>query len=207
MAMLLSFVPSTIPPNGPSGTSPPFDIELIFPLLALPLLALPALTLAVPVMLLFVYDKNNGVLEYLLSLGMSQADVFKAYLKASIFLASAMLLCETIVYSVIGVLVRFNVTILLLVMGLVFALSLSAVSFVTVVMMAFSSLQKQRVGANQPLGTGLGVMLVFPSIILPLVSPSNAIVAELGYSGIVIAVGLTALLVSGRVIRREKLLP
>lgn len=48
-------------------------------------------------------------------------------------------------------------------------LGLYAVAFSTVLMTAFSSLQKQRVGANQPLGIGLGVTLVMPSYILPLI--------------------------------------
>ena len=45
------------------------------------------LMFTMPVTLLYVYDKNNGVLEYLLSLGWNQSDVFKQYLKATLFLA------------------------------------------------------------------------------------------------------------------------
>src|SRR5208283_5693539 len=57
------------------------------PLLALPLDMVPVLMLATPVVLLFVYDKNNGVLEYLLSLGMTQRDIYMRYIKAALLLA------------------------------------------------------------------------------------------------------------------------
>lgn len=38
----------------------------------MPLDVLPAMMLSMAVLILFVYDKNNGVLEYLFSLGMTQ---------------------------------------------------------------------------------------------------------------------------------------
>lgn len=205
-AILITSLPVSAPP--PTGAvTPPFDVQLFFRFLALPFLTLPTLTLTTPVMLLFVYDKNNGVLEYLLSLGKDQTDVFMAYLKAAILLASIMFLCEIVVYIAVGVLIGVSLATLLLVSGLILALSLSAVSFVTVVMMAFSSLQKQRVGANQPLGTGLGVFLVMPSVFIPLASSSIAVLAELVYSITVIVVGLAALVAAGKLISREKLLP
>ena len=50
-------------------------------------MSLGLLMFTMPVTLLYVYDKNNGVLEYLLSLGWNQSDVFKQYLKAALFLA------------------------------------------------------------------------------------------------------------------------
>ena len=50
-------------------------------LLAVPLMIFGILFFVTPVILLYVYDKNNGVLEYLLSLGWNQSDIFKRYLK------------------------------------------------------------------------------------------------------------------------------
>ncbi len=185
-----------------TGT-PGVDPQVFFGFLALPFLTLPPLTLATPVMLVFVYDKNNGVLEYLLSLGKSQSDVFFSYLKAALFLATVMYAGEIAVYITTGLLAGVDLTSLILVSGLVLALSLSAVSVVSVAMMAFSSLQKQRVGANQPLGTGLEVFLVMPSIFISLIS----VFAELVYSLTVIIAGFIVLLLAGRLISREKLLP
>ncbi len=192
-----------IPPTAPNAGRFPVDPQLFFQFLALPFLTIPALTMTTPVMLVFVYDKNNGVLEYLLSLGKDQSQVFRAYLKAALFLASIVYLGEIIVYNVTGVLTGASLESLVLISGLVLALSLSAVCFVTVAMMAFSSLQKQRVGANQPLGTGLGVFLVMPSVFISFLS----IFAELAYSIAVIIVGLTSLVLAGKLINREKLLP
>ena len=185
-----------------TGT-PGVDPQVFFRYLALPFLTLPPLTLTTPVMLVYVYDKNNGVLEYLLSLGKNQSDVFFSYLKAALFLATVMYAGEIAVYLTTGLLAGIDLTSLILVSGLVLALSLSAVSVVSVAMMAFSSLQKQRVGANQPLGTGLGVFLVMPSIFISLIS----IFAELLYSLTVIIAGFIVLLLAGRLISREKLLP
>jgi hypothetical protein len=70
-------------------------------------------------------------------------------------------------------------------------------------MMAVSALQKQRVGANQPLGTGIGVFLVMPSVFLSFLS----VFAEVLYSIVVIGAGLVVLVLAGRLINREKLLP
>ncbi len=50
-----------------------------------------------PVILLYVYDKNNGVLEHLLSIGWNQNDIFKQYLKAALFLAVTVFVGESVV--------------------------------------------------------------------------------------------------------------
>lgn len=184
-------------------STPGVDPQVFFRYLALPFLTLPPLTLTTPVMLVYVYDKNNGVLEYLLSLGKNQSDVFMSYLKAALFLATVMYGAEIVVYVTTGLVVGVDLGSLILVSGLVLALSLSAVCVVSVAMMAFSSLQKQRVGANQPLGTGLGVFLVMPSIFISLIS----IFWELVYSIAVIIGGLVVLVLASRLISREKLLP
>ncbi len=45
-------------------------------LLVVPTAALVGLVITIPVYLLFVNDKNVGVLEYLLAVGMGQGDIF-----------------------------------------------------------------------------------------------------------------------------------
>ena len=52
--------------------------------------------------MLFVYDKNNGVLEYLLSTGLDQLDIFKGYVKASLALATYLLVFAIILNTVVG---------------------------------------------------------------------------------------------------------
>jgi hypothetical protein len=112
-------------------------------LLSIPLLTTSALTLTTPVVLLFVYDKNNGVLERFLSLGMTQADIYRRYLKASVLLTLIFLPIILVAYLLTGWVVGTNMTILLEVSGLLVVLCLSVVTLVTMCMMAFGSLQKQ----------------------------------------------------------------
>jgi hypothetical protein len=204
-AALAIFLTNIQVPSGTSSArpSPPVDPQLFFRFLGLPFLTLPALTMATPVMLVFVYDKNNGVLEYLLSLGRDQSQIFRAYLKAALFLASIVYAGEITLYIATGLLAGVSFESLILISGLVLGLSLSAVCLVVVVMMAVSALQKQRVGANQPLGTGIGVFLVMPSVFLSFLS----VFAEVLYSIVVIGAGLVVLVLAGRLINREKLLP
>ncbi|MHB1868111.1 MAG: hypothetical protein ACYCPP_04110, partial [Nitrososphaerales archaeon] len=82
-----------------------------------------------------------------------------------------------------------------------------AISFVTIAMMAFSSLQKQRVGSNQPLGMGFGVMLVLPTYFIPIVAPAFTIVGDLIIAVVVTISSLVLFLFASKLIRREKLLP
>ena len=120
------------------------------------LMSLGLLIFATPVTLLYVYDKNNGVLEYLLSLGWNQSDIFKQYLKAALFLALLLFIGEgaaiLIAGAIAGLMAVFALDLLML--FLTAFMGFSVVSLVTVAMMAFSTLQKQRVGANTPLGIG-----------------------------------------------------
>ena len=108
------------------------------------------LMFTLPVTLLYVYDKNNGVLEYLLSLGWNQSDVFNQYLKAALFLAVILFTGEGAAILIAGAIAGSTAVFLLdlLMLFLTAFLGFSVVSLVTVAMMAFSSLQKQRVGAN-----------------------------------------------------------
>jgi hypothetical protein len=138
------------------------DLATALPLVAVPLQVFAAVLFATPVLLLFVYDKNNGVLEYFLSLGMNQRDVYRQYLKAALILSSAIVWLEIVIDVVAGV-IEGTSGLMLEVSGLVVALAIPAVSFGSLVMMSFSSLQKQRVGSNQPLGMAIGVFIVMPA--------------------------------------------
>jgi hypothetical protein len=74
-------------------------------------------------------------------------------------------------------------------------------------MMSFSSLQKQRIGSNQPLGVAIGVFMVMPAYIIPLVLPSIAIQLDLTLAAIIGILFSLMYLSSSRLISREKLLP
>jgi hypothetical protein len=78
---------------------------------------------------------------------------------------------------------------------------------VSVCMVAFSSLQRTPMGANQPLGVIVGVVPMFPALILPFVFPAYAIVIDLTIAAITLLASLALLLSTGRLILREKLLP
>lgn len=176
------------------------------PFLAVPFQSLAAILFATPVLLLFVYDKNNGVLEYLLSLGMNQRDIYRQYLKGALTLAAVIVSFDVIIDLIVGLIegvARSTIEI----SGLVAAVALAAVSFGTLLMTSFSSLQKQRIGANQPLGQAIGSVVVVPSYILPLVVPSIAFWIDLVYAGVVVALALLTYSLSSRWISREKLLP
>jgi hypothetical protein len=205
LSNLMSIIPSIIPPdvNAPA----PVDLTSSFPLLSIALLSLSAVLFALPVIMLFVYDKNNGVLEYLLSTGLDQLDIFKGYVKASLVLAIYLLVFAIILNTVVGVLLGTSLTILVSIAILSFVIGISEVFLVSVCMVAFSSLQRTPMGANQPLGVIIGVVPMFPALILPLVFPTYAIVVDLTIAAITLVISLALLLSTGRLISREKLLP
>jgi hypothetical protein len=176
------------------------------PFLAVPFQTLASYLFCTPVLMLFVYDKNNGVLEYLLSLGMNQRDIYRQYLKAALILAGALVSFDIVIDVVIG-LVEGTAGLTLGIAVLVAVFALSAVSLGTLLMMSFSSLQKQRMGSNQPLGMTLGALVVFPSYFLPLAFPSFAFWIDLTLAGVVAVLSLVTFSLSTRLIKREKLLP
>jgi len=164
---------------------------------------------ATPLILLYVYDKNNGVLEYLLSLGWSQSDIFKRYLKASLFLASVAYVAEFIIIIIVSLIAGPTAIISgLLILAVIAGLGFSAVSLVTIAMMAFSSLQKQRVGANSPLALAIGVVIILPTFYVELFLPFGfGILFDLLVAGLAGILSVVLLTLSGRLIRREKMLP
>ena len=192
-----------------SGTGGALGMNLstALPLVSVALQVIAAITFSIPVLMLYVYDKNNGVLEYFLSLGMNQGDIYRQYLKAALILASGLIGFEIVVNVAAGLIYGASGVLLLEVLGLVVALALPVVSFDTLIMMSFSSLQKQRVGSNQPLGMAIGTFMVMPAYLVPLVVPSIALTFDLLLAGLIVVLSLAMYFSSSRLISREKLLP
>ena len=166
-----------------------------------------ALAFTTPVLLLYVYDKNNGVLEYFLSVGMDQGDIYKSYLKASLFLACILVVFEVTGNAFVGFLTGVSSEMIIEIAALTPLIAFSAVSFVTLIMMSFSSLQKERVGSNQPLGIAIGVFLVLPTYAIPFVFPSFAVIVDLALACVIVVLALVTFFLASTLIRREKLLP
>jgi hypothetical protein len=208
MLVLYGTILSNLLPLLPTNTvNTPIDLTSIFPLLSVAILSLSALLFSMPVVMLFVYDKNNGIFEYLLSTGLDQLDIFKGYVKASLLLAASLLTFVIVLNTVIGTFVGTSLTLLATVAILTFSICVSVVFLVTVSMIAFSSLQKTRMGANQPLGVSIGIIPVFPALILPFIFPSYALIIDVSLAAIILLASIGLLLSIGKLILREKLLP
>ena len=205
LSNLITIIPSIIPPD--INTPAPIDLVGSFPLLSIALLSFSAVLFALPVVMLFVYDKNNGVLEYLLSTGLDQLDIFKGYVKASLVLATYLLVFAIILNTVVGIFLGTSLTLLATIATLTFAIGISEVFLVSVCMVAFSSLQRTPMGANQPLGVVVGVVPMFPALLLPLAFPTYALVVDLIIAAVTFVASIALLLSTSRLIRREKLLP
>jgi len=180
------------------------------PLLGVPFTVLPMLMLTTPMVILFVYDKNNGVLEYIISLGMTQRDIFARYLEAALLVGVSYLLSFgtlNLLYSF----VRFGTTYLsttLVILGIGALIAVSTVAFIMSMMMIFSSLQKSRSGGNQPLAITLGLVGVFPGYFIPFIfSYNTAIAIEIVQGAIIAVAALIPILMSSRLVSREKFLP
>ncbi len=179
--------------------------EALF-LIAVPFMALAILMFTTSVILLYVYDKNNGVLEYLLSLGWNQSDIFKRYLKTALFLALTLFIAE-FAANVVSSVIAGTTPLALALLALTAAQGFSAVSLATVSMMAFSSLQKQRVGANSPLGLGIGAVVIIPTFYISFLPFSIAFLVDLSIAVVGGGLSIVLLILSSRLIRREKMLP
>jgi hypothetical protein len=169
---------------------------------------LPTIILVTPVVLLYVYDKNNGVLEYFLSLGMTQKEIYERYLKAALLIVSIFLIVDVTANLVAGFILRVNMTVLTEAVGLASVIALAAVSLLIMIMISFSSLQKTRMGANQPLGLIVGFLMVLPDYGIPFIQPYSLVVPlELAQAVILTIIAITMLVLSNRLINRENLLP
>jgi hypothetical protein len=205
--VVLSNLLSLIPVDSANPASTPIDLMNSFPFLSVAFLSFSALFFSLPVVMLFVYDKNSGVLEYLLSTGLDQLDVFKGYVKASLSLATYLLVFSTMLNTALGIYLGTSLGLLAIMAVLTFVIGVSEVFLVTISMMAFSSLQKTPMGANQPLGVIIGIIPMFPALILPIVFPSHAIVIDISIAVVTLLVSLVLLISISRLILREKLLP
>lgn len=204
----LSGLIGNVPPTGPAITNSTAVANTAqgVPFLSASFQALAAILFTTPVLLLFVYDKNNGVLEYFLSLGMNQRDIYRQYLEAALILAAIIVAFDVFIDMTVG-LIQGTAGTTAEISALVVAFALPAVSFGTLLMMSFSSLQKQRVGSNQPLGQAIGAIVVLPSYLLPIAAPSIAFWVDLLLAGVITGLALLSYSLSGRLISREKLLP
>ncbi len=198
MSNMFSFIPANFTA---------LDLMNSIPLVSVALVSLSVLIFSMPVVMLFVFDKNTGVLEYLLSTGLDQLDVFKGYVKASLSLASILLAFSVVLNTAIGIYLGTSLSSLASMVVLTFAMGISVVLLATVSMMAFSSLQKTQMGANQPLGTIIGIIPILPALMVPFFFPSYAMVIVISIAVVTALVSLALLLLSSRLIPREKLLP
>jgi len=204
---IVSNMSSFIPADIINIESTSIDLMSSIPLASVALLSLSAVIFSTPVVMLFVFDKNTGVLEYLLSTGLDQLDVYKGYVKASLSLASIVLAFSSVFNIAIGIYLGTSLGLLANKVVITFAMGISAVLLATVSMMAFSSLQKSTVGANQPLGTMIGIIPMLPALMVPFFFPSYAIVIVISIAVVTSLFSLAVLLLSSRLIPREKLLP
>jgi hypothetical protein len=204
---VLSNIFAFFPAGSVNTSSSPVDLSGIYPLISVAILSLSALISSLPVVMLFVYDKNNGVLEYLLSTGLDQLDIFKGYVKVSFSLSSFLLVFSSIIDTIIGILLGTSLVLQVTIIVLTFAIGISEVFLVTVSMIAFSSLQKTPMGANQPLGVVIGIIPMFPSLILPFIFPAYALFIDIAIATIIMLISLAVLFSINRLILRERFLP
>jgi hypothetical protein len=182
----------------------PIPIGKILALLVVPMGALVGLIITTPVYLLFVNDKNVGVLEYLLAVGMDQRDVFMGYMKASIMLSLVAMIPVVLINTAFN---AAGLTLTLLGGTLALVTGVSDVALVTVLMTSFSSMQRRPTGMNSPAGITLGVVFLIPDfLLLSVLGPSIVWVEGAVAVGLLVAV-VVLLLSLGKLIKREKLLP
>lgn len=195
--------------NVTSGNGFGVNIGAIFGLLVVPIGALVGLVITTPVYLLFVNDKNAGVLEYLLAVGMNQRQIFMGYLKASLALS---LIALTPVMVINTAFHNGGLSVALLGAGLAFATGIADVALVTVLMTAFSSMQRRPTGMNSPIGISIGVFLLIPELLIIALTGSFVALPLIVLMEVVIALAIAAaaaffMLSLDRMIKREKLLP
>jgi putative exporter of polyketide antibiotics len=162
---------------------------------------------AIPVMLIYVHDRDNGTLEYLLSMGMNQMDIFWGYLTASLIIGGALLLVGAV--GVVGVAVYLGMlsSPVLTTLTLSVIIGVSVVCLVTVLMMSYAALQRQPVGMNQPLGIAVGALLMLGFMFIPNAFPANSSTVQLLIAGLIVAMSMFFVYMAPKLIRREKMLP
>ncbi len=194
-------------PVNPGDLPSTVNVSAYVGFIGVPLVAMGGLMAGMPTTLLFVHDKENGTLEYLLSMGFDQRDIFRTYLSASILLGAPLLVGGGIAASLVDLITSGNISFAATVLICILALGFAAIALTTVLMTAFSALQKQPMGMNQPLGIAIGAFVLVGAMMAPLAAPADALVFELAIAAVVVAVSLGLLAVTPRLIRREKMLP
>jgi hypothetical protein len=181
-----------------------FNVGGILGLLVVPMGALVGLIITTPVYLLFVNDKNAGVLEYLLAVGMDQRDVFMGYLKAAITLSLAAMVPVVVINFAF---MNGGLDAVSLGGALALGTGLSDVALVTIMMTAFSSMQRRPTGMNSPLGITIGVLFLLPEFLLLAVVGTAVVWVDVATAVAIFAVAVFLMLSLDRLIKREKLLP
>lgn len=172
--------------------------------IVVPFAAVFGLVITTPTYLLFVNDKNAGVVEYLLAVGMSQRDVFKGYLKAALALSLVAILPAVAIYMILSV-AGLEVTGLTGVLAVM--TGLADVAFVTFLMTAFGSMQRKPTGMNSPVGMTIGVLLVLPEFLLLFPLGQAILWLDLAIALAILIAWAFLLRSVDRLIVREKLLP
>ncbi len=190
-----------------SNLPPGVNLNAYVGFIGVPLVAMGGLMAGMPTTLLFVHDKDNGTLEYLLSMGFDQRDIFRTYLSASLLLGSPFLVGGGVAASLVDLLVGGGVALAGTVLVCIIALGFAAIALTTVLMTAFSALQRQPMGMNQPLGIAIGAFVLVGAMMAPLVAPADSLLFELAIAAVVVAVSLGLLFATPKLIRREKMLP
>ena len=189
---------------GTAAATQGVDVTSLLGFLVVPFIAIVGMMISTPVYLLFVADKNTGLLEYLLAVGMGQRDVFLGYLKASLLL------------SIVGTapMMALNLAVggggfsrALIVDGLGLVTAIADVALVTVLMTSFSSMQKKPTGMNSPIGISIGVFLLLPELLLTAVLGPEIVWLDIALGIAIMAVSAFLLFSIDRIIVREKLLP
>ncbi len=180
------------------------DLGPVLGLLVVPTGALVGLVITTPVYLLFVNDKNAGVLEYLLAVGMDQRDVFLGYLKGAIMLS---LIAMVPVVLINTAFMNGGLQLSLLGAVLAFTTGISDVALVTVLMTGFSSMQRKPTGMNSPIGISIGVVVLIPDFILISELQSDVVWLEGAMAVALFVVAILLLLSFEKFVKREKLLP
>ncbi len=206
LGVFLAGVGALIPKDA-TNLSSGVNFNAYIGLISVPLVSLGALMAAMPVTMLFVHDKDNGTLEYLLSMGFDQRDIFRTYLAASVMLGLPLLVAGGAAASLVDLLTGGGIGLAGTVLVCIFALGLAVIALTTVLMTAFSALQKQPVGMNQPLGIAIGAFVLVGAMMAPLAAPGDALLFELAIAAVVVAASLGLLAATPRLIRREKMLP
>lgn len=173
-------------------------------LMVVPFAAVVGLLITTPIYLLFVADKNAGVLEYLLAVGMGQRDVFWGYLKAA-FLLSVVGMAPMLLLNM--ALAGSGLTTSVIASGIGLVTGVSDVALVTVLMTAYSSLQRRPTGMNSPLGITIGILIIMPEFFLIALLRASILWLDLGVALAILGAASLLLLSIDGLIVREKLLP